>query len=83
MLMRRGSKLAAILARVPVPLLGMAIAASALQTACSGASDTGLGRVGADADVGDADTADTADSPSQDSPADRADGMSYGDGYSR
>ena len=76
--MTRG--LLALLPRLPVPVLGLLLASYSLLAACSGADDGGapgaivsLPRVTADAGV--------ADAPSEDSDADRADGMSYGDGY--
>jgi hypothetical protein len=75
--------------RIPVALLGGALAASALQSACfapmdAGAlPDVGAGDAGPDAATPDAGTVDASDAAdaSEDSPDDRADGMSYGDGY--
>ena len=63
------SKFAALLPRIPVLVLGLVIAASSVQASCGGTEDTGGG------------DAATSDSPSEDSPANRADGMSYGDAY--
>jgi hypothetical protein len=86
---RRESSVTAVLTRIPVAALGVVIAASALQASCSGQMDddglTDAGRAdgaAADGPGADADAA-KADSPSEDSPADRADGMSYGDGYGK
>jgi len=76
----RQPNVAALLARIPVAALGVVIAASALQASCSGGLDAGNPLDVADAAGRDADAA-SADSPSEDSRADRADGMSYGDGY--
>lgn len=79
MFARREPNVAALLARVPVAMLGVAIAGSALQASCNASS--GGGGSG-DAALDDADTdASSLDAPSDDSPEDRADGMSYGDGY--
>jgi formylglycine-generating enzyme required for sulfatase activity len=75
---RRESKVAALLTRVPVAALGIVIAASALQASCSGETDDGNLT-----DAGRVDAASNADSASEDSRADRADGMSYGDGYGK
>jgi hypothetical protein len=78
---RRKSKLAVILGRAPVVLLGGVLATSAAQTSCGGVVamdienlDGGLNTDAARVDA-------QEDAPSEDSPADRADGMSYGDGY--
>jgi hypothetical protein len=81
MLGRRESNLAALLARVPIPLLGLVIAASSVQASCGGVSDTGITDVGKDAQASDGHPS-PADGASEDSREDRADGMSYGDGYS-
>ncbi len=79
MVVRRELKVAALLARVPVAVLGVAIAASAVQASCSASSDGGsqgdAAFEGEDAD------ASSSDSPSDDSREDRTDGMSYGEGY--
>lgn len=81
---RRHSNLVALLTRVPVAALGVAIAASALQASCNQSSGGGgpsdAAEDQADAEAEDAD-ASNSDAPSEDSPEDRADGMSYGDGY--
>ncbi|MGH7296624.1 MAG: hypothetical protein ACRELB_16920, partial [Polyangiaceae bacterium] len=79
MLGRRVVKLAALLLRLPVPLLGLAIATSAVQASCGGENAQDVGDASADAASTDGDA--SHDAPSQDSPEDRADGMSYGDGY--
>jgi hypothetical protein len=76
----RESKVAAMLCRIPVPLIGLLIAASSLQASCGGVPDADVtevtdARIPADAGV--------VDAPSDDSPEDRADGMSYGDGYGK
>jgi hypothetical protein len=81
------SKLAAVASRLPIAILGLAIALSSLQASCSDAVDaTSLddseGDAAAAPDRGTGDGAPRADAPSMDSDADRADGMSYGDGYS-
>jgi hypothetical protein len=76
---RRVSSVAAWLPRVPVASLGVVIAASALQASCSGTMDDDIG--GGDAGRRGADAALLDGPPSEDSPSDRADGMSYGDGY--
>ena len=85
MTIRRESQVAALLARVPVAALGVVIAASALQASCNGQMDDDtLTDAGQPDGAGvDADASSTADSPSEDSRADRADGMSYGDGYGK
>ncbi|HEY6463288.1 MAG TPA: DUF1566 domain-containing protein [Polyangiaceae bacterium] len=74
----RFSKLPAVLSGVPVTLLGAGIAASSLQASCSGENN-------ANPDWLDAATFDrvqpSVNEASEDSPGDRADGMSYGDGY--
>jgi hypothetical protein len=83
MFARREPNVAALLARVPVAVLGVAIASSALQASCDASSGGGTWEDafdGADADASGVD-ATSIDSPSDDSPEDRADGMSYGDGY--
>jgi hypothetical protein len=82
----RDAKWTYVLSRIPVPLLGLVIAVSSIQAACSGLvdmsepgeEDGGINRPDARATDGDA----AEDAPSEDSAADRADGMSYGDGYS-
>ena len=82
MFARREPNVAALLTRVPVAVLGVAVAASALQTSCNASSGGGSwedAAFGEDAEAADAYT--STDSPSDDSPEDRADGMSYGDGY--
>lgn len=62
-------------------LLGGVLAASAAQTSCGGVVEMDIesidGGLNTDASRVDA----QEDAPSEDSPADRADGMSYGDGY--
>jgi hypothetical protein len=76
---RPGSKLVGVLPRIPVALLGLAIAASAVEAACVEMVDSGGGTDQANPVV---DTRDAgAPDASEDSPDDRADGMSYGDGY--
>jgi sulfatase modifying factor 1 len=85
---RREWKLAVLLPRLPVPLLGLAIAASSVQASCVGGYDEGPdlplvdGGHHSDFDVAPAD-ATGSDAPSEDSADDRADGMSYGDGYGK
>ena len=81
----RGRNVAALLPRVPVAALGVVIAASALQASCSSGSsdemptqDRGHGE---ETDASPFDSSSFDVSPSDDSPTDRADGMSYGDGY--
>jgi hypothetical protein len=82
-------RLALLFARLPVPVLGALIALSALQASCSGEDDDrlvapderGMSDAPAAHDRADAEVA-TPDAPSMDSAEDRADGMSYGDGYS-
>ena len=76
------SRLASLFSRIPVPLLGLVIAVSSLQASCGGVPDAEIaGATSPDArDVADAGV---ADAPSDDSPEDRADGMSYGDGYGK
>jgi sulfatase modifying factor 1 len=88
-------KLAALLPRLPVPLLGVLIAVSSVQASCTGnvdeSADTPVvdGGHHSDFDValfGDGHVSGSDapfDSPSEDSPEDRADGMSYGDGYGK
>jgi hypothetical protein len=86
---RRESNVA-LLARVPVATLGLAIAASALHASCTSSTDAAI-PVDAGSDAVDAendvsfdspsDDLHSFDAPSDDSPADRQDGMSYGDGY--
>lgn len=79
----RESSLIAFLPRLPVSLLGLAIAVSAAQAACSGAYDPQADPLErADGGLADAQVVDI-DAPSEDSAADRADGMSYGDGYGK
>ena len=80
MFARRQLNVAALLARVPVAVLGVAIAASALQASCNASSGGGTWEDAFDGAAEDAD-ASSIDAPSDDSPEDRADGMSYGDGY--
>ena len=79
------ARLASVLARLPVPVLGALIALSALQASCSGTDDAADPPDAWDApavrDRADAEVS-TPDAPSMDSAEDRADGMSYGDGYS-
>src|SRR5271157_4015732 len=67
--------LAALLLRAPVPLLGLAIAASSVQASCGGVVDTDFPEI-TDASP-DAHADASRDAPSEDSPEDRADGMSY------
>ncbi len=86
MFARREPNVAALLARVPVAVLGVAIAGSALQASCNASSGGGGSEDAAfdDAEGADADASgdvSSIDAPSDDSPEDRADGMSYGDGY--
>lgn len=78
----KAHSLTAMLSRLPIPLLGLAIALSAAQASCGGIVDDGgvPEWVGADPEVTDADV--PTDAASDDSDANRADGMSYGDGYS-
>jgi hypothetical protein len=81
--LRLHALLAALFVRLPVSLLGLAIAASALQASCGGSTDhagSSDDHVGAGPVVVDAGA--YHDAPSEDSSDDRADGMSYGDGYS-
>jgi len=79
---RRPSSVAALLPRIPVAALGVVIAVSALQASCSGETD--MGPLDNLLDGGrDADGASPPDAPSEDSREDRADGMSYGDGYGK
>jgi formylglycine-generating enzyme len=91
------SPLAALLPRVPVAALGFVVATSAVHASCSGPGTMGGTDAGADAaptgsdgstrhgsGVDSAgDDASEIDAPSDDSAADRADGMSYGDGYGK
>jgi hypothetical protein len=78
---RRESNLVALLARLPIPLLGLMIAVSSAQASCGGVADTGITDVNKDAQASDGHPS-PADGASEDSREDRADGMSYGDGYS-
>ena len=87
MFARRERNVAALFARVPVAALGVAIAASALQASCTASSGGGTWEYafdaaaeGAEADASGVDVT-SVDAPSDDSAEDRADGMSYGDGY--
>ncbi|HEY1695993.1 MAG TPA: hypothetical protein VGG39_27690 [Polyangiaceae bacterium] len=76
-------ELAGLLPRLPVSLLGLAIALASAQAACSGTyeGEPPAGTEGSDLDASPGDA--QSDGPSQDSDADRADGMSYGDGYGK
>ena len=71
------------LARAPIALFGLILVASALQASCGGQPDTSTdGNTFSDArDVADPTVGDAG--ASDDSPDDRADGMSYGDGYGK
>jgi hypothetical protein len=75
--------LAGLLPQLPIALLGLAIALASAQVACSGAYDgePPAGTEGSELDASPGDA--RSDAPSQDSDADRADGMSYGDGYGK
>jgi hypothetical protein len=77
---RRSSYVAALLPRVPVAGLGLVIAASAIQASCTGTVDDEGAEDGGRRDASPLDSS-SFDVASQDSPADRADGMSYGNGY--
>jgi hypothetical protein len=61
------------LTRVPVLVLGLLMAVSALQAACGGSV----------LEIPDDASAPLDSSPSLDSPENRADGMSYGDAYGK
>jgi hypothetical protein len=87
---RRESKLAVLLPRVPVSLLGLVLAGSSVQASCidtdAGPGPDAFADASDSSDLADGPGADSAedaaeDSPSEDSADDRADGMSYGDGY--
>jgi hypothetical protein len=67
---RRLHRIAALLPRLPLLALGASILASSLNGSCGGEQEPSV--------AGDAAS---QDSPSDDSPANRADGMSYGDAY--
>ncbi len=68
--------------RVPLPLVWRILAVASLLASCGGAVDA---QAGGDAIAQAPDVADggIVDAPSDDSPEDRADGMSYGDGYGK
>lgn len=76
-------RLAGLLPELPVTLLGLAIGLASAQAACSGTYDgePPAGTEGSELDASPGDA--QGDAPSQDSDADRADGMSYGDGYGK
>lgn len=69
-----------LFSRVPIPVLGLILVVSSLQTSCGGEPDTDSAPAVIARDVADAGV---DDAPSDDSPDDRADGMSYGDGYGK
>ena len=70
-----------LVTRLPVAVFGAILVVSALQASCGGQPDgDATGTLFETRDVADASPGDGA---SDDSPDDRADGMSYGDGYGK
>jgi hypothetical protein len=74
-------RLAALLSPAPIVVLGLMIAASAVQTSCGGTEDPGSGEDAVIASTPDAAADAQTTDASDDSPGDLADGMRYGDAY--